>query len=157
MPEHADSQLGSSSTRKLYRGTAVDVSFDGARCRHAAECLRGLPAVFDVGRRPWILPDDADPDHVVDVVARCPTGALRTHPKSSKAEQPVTPTEVDALPAGPVLLRGDLHVTGPDVDEHETRAALCSCGSTGNVPYCDGSGTCADWPHPGRREHGSRD
>jgi uncharacterized Fe-S cluster protein YjdI len=154
MPEHPDSQLGSSSTRKLYRGTAVDVSFDGARCRHAAECLRGLPSVFDVDRRPWIFPDGADPGGVVDVVARCPTGALRTHPKSSKTEQPVTPTEIDSLPGGPVLLRGDLHVTAPGVDEHETRAALCSCGSTGNVPYCDGSGTCADWPHPRRREPG---
>ena len=36
------------TTRKRYHGEAVDVSFDGARCRHAAECLRGLPAVFDV-------------------------------------------------------------------------------------------------------------
>ncbi len=47
------------TTRKRYRGEAVDVSFDGARCRHAAECLRGLPAVFDVSRRPWIDPDKA--------------------------------------------------------------------------------------------------
>jgi len=156
MPEHPDSPLDSSPTRKLYRGTGVEVSYDGARCRHAAECLRGLPSVFDLDRRPWIFPDGADPDDVVDVVARCPTGALRTHPKNSKTEQPVTPTEVDSLPGGPVLLRGDFHVTGPGVDEHETRAALCSCGSTGNVPYCDGSGTCADWPHPRRPAPGSR-
>jgi len=138
------------STRKRYRGEAVDVSFDPMRCRHAAECLRGLGSVFDTDRRPWILPDGADPEDVVTVVARCPTGALRTHAITTTAsEQPVAPTEVAALPGGPVLLRGDLHVTGPDgVDEHETRAALCSCGSTANSPYCDGSGTCADWPHP---------
>ena len=66
------------TTRKRYRGEAVDVSFDGARCRHAAECLRGLPAVFDVGSRPWIDPDRAGPDELMRVVARCPTGALRT-------------------------------------------------------------------------------
>ena len=138
------------STRKRYRGQAVDVSFDPVRCQHAAECLRGLPAVFDTGRRPWILPDGADPDDVVRVVARCPTGALRTHPVAPAAgEEPVTPTEVIARPGGPMLLRGDLHVTGPGgVDEHEIRAALCSCGSTANAPYCDGGGTCADWPHP---------
>jgi uncharacterized Fe-S cluster protein YjdI len=53
------------ATRKRYHGKAVEVSFDGARCRHAAECLRGLPAVFDLSRRPWILPDADDPDHVV--------------------------------------------------------------------------------------------
>jgi uncharacterized Fe-S cluster protein YjdI len=142
------------ATRKRYRGTAVDVSFDPVRCRHAAECLRGLPGVFDTGRRPWILPDGADPEDVVRVVARCPTGALRTHPVAPTAgEQPVTPTEVTARPGGPVLLRGDLHVTGPGgVDEHEIRAALCSCGRTANAPYCDGGGTCADWPHPRRGE-----
>jgi len=66
------------STRKRYRGEAVDVSFDPMRCQHAAECLRGLGSVFDTDRRPWILPDGADPEDVVTVVARCPTGALRT-------------------------------------------------------------------------------
>ena len=135
-------------SRKRYKGEAVDVSFDPARCRHAAECVRGLLSVFDADRRPWILPDGADPEEVVRVVARCPTGALRTHPITTSArERPVTPTEVTALPSGPVLLRGDLHVSGPGgVDERETRAALCSCGSTANAPYCDGSGTCSQWP-----------
>ena len=139
----------SASTRKRYDGTALDVSFDAARCRHAAECVRGLRAVFDTGRRPWILPDGADPEAVVRIVARCPTGALRSHPIEATAhEQPVAPTEVTVVPGGPVLLRGDLQVSGPGGSaERETRAALCSCGSTANAPYCDGSGTCADWPH----------
>ena len=135
--------------RKHYTGAAVGVSFDPARCRHAAECIRGLPAVFDTSRRPWILPDGGDPEDVVRVVARCPTGALRTHPIATVVgEQPVTPTEVVAIPGGPLLLRGDLHLTAGDVNQRETRAAVCSCGSTANAPYCDGSGTCADWPHP---------
>jgi uncharacterized Fe-S cluster protein YjdI len=136
------------TTRKRYRGQAVDVSFDGARCRHAAECLRGLPAVFDVSRRPWIDPERGDPDELMRVVARCPTGALRTHPKSGPEEKPAVPTDVTAIPGGPLLLRGDLHLRAEGVDEHETRAALCSCGSTQNAPYCDGTGTCADWPRP---------
>jgi uncharacterized Fe-S cluster protein YjdI len=142
------------STRKRYQGEAVDVSFDPVRCRHAAECVRGLPGVFDTDRRPWILPDGADPEAVVRVVARCPTGALRTHPRGSVAgEQPVTPTEVTAVPGGPVLLRGDLRVAGPHgLAEREARAALCSCGGTTNPPYCDGGGTCVDWPHPRQDE-----
>ena len=137
-------------TRKRYTGESVDVSFDALRCRHAAECVRGLPAVFDTDRRPWILPDGAAAQDVVRIVARCPTGALRTHPRTSLVgEEAAAPTEVTVLPGGPVLLRGDLHVTAPGgVDERETRAALCSCGSTANAPYCDGGGTCAGWPHP---------
>jgi uncharacterized Fe-S cluster protein YjdI len=136
------------STRKRYTGEALDVTFDPVRCRHAAECLRGLPAVFDRGRRPWILPDGGEPADVVRVVARCPTGALRTHPRASDAhEQPAVPTEATALPGGPLLLRGDLHLTAPSgLDERETRAAVCSCGATANAPYCDGSGTCGGWP-----------
>jgi uncharacterized Fe-S cluster protein YjdI len=64
-------------SRRTYEGTDVDVSFDSALCEHAAECVRGLPAVFEVGRRPWIIPDNASVDEVAEVVARCPSGALR--------------------------------------------------------------------------------
>jgi uncharacterized Fe-S cluster protein YjdI len=63
--------------RKTYSGAEVDVSFDPDVCIHAAYCVTGLPAVFDTGRRPWILPDGASPDEVVAQVARCPSGALQ--------------------------------------------------------------------------------
>jgi uncharacterized Fe-S cluster protein YjdI len=63
--------------RKDYVGREVTVSFDGEVCQHAAECVRGLPRVFDVQQRPWIQPDQADALQVVEVVGRCPSGALR--------------------------------------------------------------------------------
>jgi uncharacterized Fe-S cluster protein YjdI len=135
-------------TRRVYTGAHVDVSFDPARCRHAAECLRGLPPVFDTHRRPWILPDGAQAPDVVEVVARCPTGALRTQAKDSAAETVPAETHVQPVPGGPLLLHGNLYIG----TEHETRAALCSCGSTANAPYCDGSGTCAGWPGEGPGE-----
>jgi uncharacterized Fe-S cluster protein YjdI len=64
-------------SRKTYAGADVDVSFDSETCRHAGECVRGLPAVFDTTARPWIQPDKAPPPDVVEVVGRCPSGALR--------------------------------------------------------------------------------
>lgn len=64
-------------TRKAYRGRQSVVSFDSARCEHAAECVRGAPAVFDTARRPWIEPDAEPADVVAEVVGRCPSGALR--------------------------------------------------------------------------------
>jgi len=39
--------------------------------------VRGLPAVFDTKRRPWITPDAAAADEVVTQVKRCPSGALQ--------------------------------------------------------------------------------
>jgi uncharacterized Fe-S cluster protein YjdI len=136
-------------SRRTYTGTHVDISYDAVRCRHAAECLRGLPSVFDAKRRPWILPDGADASEAVEVVARCPTGALRTHPKDENvAGEPVPQvTVVETIPGGPLLLHGNLEIG----DERETRAALCSCGSSENQPYCDGGGTCAGWPESRRR------
>jgi len=64
-------------TRKDYVGKDTTVSFDSALCQHAAECVRGLPEVFDTKQRPWIQPDAATAERVAEVVARCPSGALR--------------------------------------------------------------------------------
>ncbi|MFT9788843.1 (4Fe-4S)-binding protein [Streptomyces bacillaris] len=63
--------------RKAYEGRSITVTFEAGRCRHAAECVRGLPEVFDPARRPWITPDAADAGRVAEVVRRCPSGALR--------------------------------------------------------------------------------
>jgi uncharacterized Fe-S cluster protein YjdI len=69
-------------TRRVYTGKHVDVSFDTARCRHAAECLRGLPAVFNTQQRPWIFPDDE--------VASAPPRSSRAAPRARFAPTPTT-------------------------------------------------------------------
>ena len=66
--------------RKVYTGPHVDVSFDGEVCMPAAECVRGMPDVFDPSARPWINPENATDAEAADtlraVVSRCPSGAL---------------------------------------------------------------------------------
>lgn len=42
------------SKRREYQGDGITVSYELKRCIHAAECVRGLPAVFNLGKRPWI-------------------------------------------------------------------------------------------------------
>jgi uncharacterized Fe-S cluster protein YjdI len=134
---------------KRYEGTRIDVTFDPARCLHAAECVRGLPEVFDTRKRPWIQPDGAAPDVVAEVVRRCPTGALH-YAAPGEAEEPVQPTTVDARPGGPLFLRGDLRLRTEAGEVSDVRAALCRCGATGNDPFCDASGPCKDWHHQDR-------
>jgi uncharacterized Fe-S cluster protein YjdI len=126
---------------KRYVGERIEVTYDAARCRHAAECLRGLPAVFDVTRRPWIEPDAADAEELAAVIRRCPTGALHYSLADGPPEAPVSPTRVRLPAGGPVLIAGDLEIDGVK----ETRAALCRCGSSQDQPFCDGSGECRDW------------
>lgn len=62
---------------KEYKGEKITVSFDGEICKHAAECVKGLPEVFNVNARPWISLDKGDAEKVVEVIDRCPSGALK--------------------------------------------------------------------------------
>ncbi len=62
---------------QVYETAEITVSFDPARCTHSGHCVRGLPAVFDVGRKRWIRPEAASPDEVEAQVKRCPSGALQ--------------------------------------------------------------------------------
>jgi uncharacterized Fe-S cluster protein YjdI len=65
----------------VYRGTEVTVTFDKEVCIHAASCISGLPAVFDLEGKPWIQPDKASASAVVAQVGRCPSGALQIAPR----------------------------------------------------------------------------
>lgn len=127
---------------KSYDGEGIVVGFDAHRCLHAAECVRGLPAVFDVDRRPWVQPDNAPADEVAEVIHRCPSGALQYH-RTMPDEVPDVPTHVSLHADGVLHLRGDLEVATPYGPRHETRVMLCGCGATANTPYCDHSGPCA--------------
>jgi uncharacterized Fe-S cluster protein YjdI len=62
---------------QVYETPNVTVTFDPNICEHTGVCLRGLPQVFDVRRRPWVKPDLGSPDEVIEQVARCPSGALQ--------------------------------------------------------------------------------
>jgi uncharacterized Fe-S cluster protein YjdI len=126
-------------TGKAYPVDGITVWFDATRCAHFAECVRGLPEVFQPGRRPWVRPDLGDPSEIAAVVRRCPTGALHYRLEPGPAEEPKTPTSINRLSAGPVLLRGDLVIRTPTGQLRDTRAALCGCGEATNLPFCDGA------------------
>jgi uncharacterized Fe-S cluster protein YjdI/CDGSH-type Zn-finger protein len=132
---------------KRYTGRAIEVTYDPVRCRHAAECVRGLPTVFDTSRRPWVQPDGADAELLASVVERCPTGALHYELSSDPPEEPVVPTRIRFPEDGPMLVRGDLDIDG----KAETRAALCRCGESASRPYCDRRGACRDWRYESER------
>jgi uncharacterized Fe-S cluster protein YjdI len=61
----------------VYETPDVTVTFDPNICEHTGVCVRGLPLVFDVGRKRWIRPELASAAEVIDQVARCPSGALQ--------------------------------------------------------------------------------
>lgn len=141
-------------SRKLhkYKSDDILVTYDAKRCIHAAECVRGLPTVFDTEKRPWIQPDQATADEVAEVIMRCPTGALQFERQGSGVSEPIPDKNtIQVEPNGPLYLHGDIEILTTD-DElllKDTRVALCRCGASQDKPFCDGSHSKIDFQASG--------
>lgn len=138
--------------RRRYANDTIEVSFNPRRCIHSAECVQRLPQVFDTDRTPWIDPDGADADRIADAIHHCPTGALRYRRLDQGVEeQPQKESTARMIPCGPLHLRGDIRVydeTG-ELLVHDTRVALCRCGFSENMPFCDNSHDRMEFIAPG--------
>lgn len=137
--------------RKSYASEEITVSFDGARCIHAAECARGLPEVFDTGKRPWIQPSRSNPGAVTEVILRCPSGALKFEREDGVRETAPDENSITLVADGPLYVRGDVEIRNGEgeVLYEETRVALCRCGASGNKPFCDNSHKEIGFSHDG--------
>ena len=141
--------------RHTYRGAAIEVSFDLGECVHIGECLRRLPEVFELRRRPWISTEGASADEIAAVVERCPSGALQYRrldggPQESGPE----PAVVTPMRNGPLLVRGRLEVRHDDgTVEVLPRATLCRCGGSLNKPFCDNTHLRNGFRAPGEVFH----
>jgi uncharacterized Fe-S cluster protein YjdI len=127
---------------KSYASDTIAVRFDPRRCIHSAECVFGLPTVFDPERRPWIDPRGAQADAIAHVVTLCPTGALHFERlDGGPAEEPDAVNRVRVTRNGPLHVRGAIELRAGDdsIVARETRVALCRCGGSRNKPFCDGS------------------
>jgi uncharacterized Fe-S cluster protein YjdI len=128
---------------QVYEREEIAVSYDPARCIHAAECVRGLPAVFDPKRTRWIQLENGTVEAIQAVVAKCPTGALQARLKKGNemSDQEFGPVVIQLAKNGPLLVRGAVRVQAADgsVVAEGDKLALCRCGGTSNAPLCDGT------------------
>jgi CDGSH-type Zn-finger protein/uncharacterized Fe-S cluster protein YjdI len=138
---------------KHYSGKGIEVTYHLRRCTHADECVRGLPAVFDTARRPWVQPENAGVDEIAAVVLRCPTGALHFTREDGGPGEPLPERNtVQVVPDGPLYVRGQVTIVSPEGELilEDTRVALCRCGASENKPFCDNSHRTAGFRDDGR-------
>ncbi len=74
-PQEGD-PLDKAERGRAYRADKITVYFNARRCWHVGTCLRGLPHVFDVSRRPWVRADLDTPEAIAAQVEACPSHAL---------------------------------------------------------------------------------
>jgi len=135
---------------KEYTNGEVTVFWKAELCIHSANCLIGLPDVFDSGKRPWINIHGSNSKDIMKVVDSCPSRAL-TYLKNTKL-LPSRPRKsnkkttkfarIQILKDGPLIISGNFLIR--DSNKKKVRiknriAALCRCGSTRKKPFCDGS------------------
>lgn len=61
---------------KKYKKEDIAIGWDADKCIHAGFCARQLSSVFKPKERPWIQPENASKQEIIDQVAKCPSGAL---------------------------------------------------------------------------------
>jgi uncharacterized Fe-S cluster protein YjdI len=131
--------------RRDYPGKEITVHDNRRICSHAAECVNNLSSVFKLGSRPWINPDASKMNDIVDVVRRCPSGALSYSIDGVEYRDPEEQRNpiVTVLKNGPYHITGGIELIGENIQfgegaskEHYT---LCRCGASENKPFCDGA------------------
>jgi len=124
-----------------YNGKEIDVHWDSRLCIHIGECGQSEGDLFVGGRDPWCMPDISNPQDVVEVCSRCPSGALTYTDRSGTIQAAVSANSVQVTYNGPLYVQGELYIDGAaeDMPGTHSRAALCRCGFSKNKPFCDNS------------------
>jgi len=68
--------MDSKEITKHYKKGDLTIVWQSGLCTHSAVCFRGLREVFDPRVKPWIRPENADDEQIIEQVRRCPSGAL---------------------------------------------------------------------------------
>jgi len=129
--------------RKDYVGKKITIHDNRIICSHAAACVNNLPSVFKLNSRPWIEPDAAEVNKIIDTVLKCPSGALSYSIDSIEyGDQNDRNPMVTVSKDGPYIITGSIGLIGNNIQfgdgaskEHYT---LCRCGASQNKPFCDG-------------------
>ncbi len=133
---------------KKYSKDKFTVIWKPDLCIHSGICVRGLPAVFDPKRRPWIDLDADEEAQIREQIHRCPSGAL----SYARIDDPIDKEAVGGvririIPSGPLVVLGDCEIETPEgeVKVLTDRVFLCRCGHSATKPFCDGSHKRVAW------------
>jgi len=137
---------------KTYTNGEVTIVWKPHVCIHSTICWKGatgLGSVFNPAEKPWINPEGAPTERIIEQVLKCPSGALTHYMNNEGIQKGDVSAEsiVETVPNGPLLVYGNIIVKEPNGQEvHKNRVtAFCRCGQSSNKPYCDGTHTKIDF------------
>ena len=125
---------------KSYTGNKITIHDNRKICCHAAECVENLSKVFRKNERPWIVPDAANPDEIIELIKKCPSGALSYSIDGEKHTDYDEDPKITVSKNGPLLVKGRIEMPAVEFEEGVSKEhyTLCRCGASKNKPFCDG-------------------
>lgn len=146
-PDHSRLRNSALEYSGTVDGAEVTISYTPVLCTHAAQCQARAATVFDPKSKPWIQAENGTLDGIFDVMAACPSGALRVAIGNQEPQHLTTgDISITIEPNGPY------HVTNVPLDAEfngvgasRAKYSLCRCGLSKNKPFCDGSHYDAKW------------
>jgi uncharacterized Fe-S cluster protein YjdI len=93
--------------RKDYVGEEITIHDNRRICSYAAKCVNDLSSVFKLNSKPWINPDSARTEEIIDTIRKCPSGALAYSINGIEYRDPNDREPmVTVLKDGPYLITG---------------------------------------------------
>jgi uncharacterized Fe-S cluster protein YjdI len=59
-----------------YSNGEITVVWQPDLCIHSANCVKNLDSVFKPQEKPWIRPENASSEEIMNTIDKCPSGAL---------------------------------------------------------------------------------
>ena len=124
-----------------YETEAIVVLDNRGTCCHFGNCTEHLPSVFHNKGEPFVTPEDAPAETIIDIVRACPSGALGYVKDSVAYEGEQREPEIYVAENASYYVRGSIELEGEPMNKGASREhfALCRCGHSKNKPFCDGS------------------
>lgn len=127
---------------KHYKTEDLTVVWKPSICIHSRICFSGLGNVFNPTERPWIKPENATSEAIMNQIDKCPSGALSYY-KNNEEPSEVIENEIlmEVAENGPLMVFGNIKLKHNDgsVEQKNKVTAFCRCGASNNKPFCDGS------------------
>jgi len=126
--------------QRNYKKEALTIHWKPDVCIHSANCVQGLPRVFNPKSTPWINQENATINELIHTIKTCPSGALSyTLDEEVKIINSKSTMNIKISESGPILISDGcvIDYQGRTI-EKEGMVALCRCGHSSNKPFCDG-------------------
>jgi uncharacterized Fe-S cluster protein YjdI len=131
---------------KHYSNGEITIVWKPSVCIHSTRCWKGeegLLDVFNPREKPWIKPQGADTQRIINQIKKCPSGALSytMNDAVEKPEEVSAETIIETAPNGPLMVYGNITIKdkeGNPTQRHKV-TAFCRCGASANKPFCDGT------------------